>query len=187
MASRWVALQPRRPAAGLAMEATPDEEANETGSDADNEDTADASLTPPPALVSWGDVFDIARLRRSAGDDRQLATVTSRVTLLGTGRLNVRRADEATTLAVVSAAVTEGLAQRVTAGIRSDDSAEVKIALRKLVKNDGDREILERLLGQTSQSYSLWIKSTGPRSRRQSLVVRRVDNAGNERTDRLAL
>ena len=183
-----VALQPQRPSAGLiadpAANADDDIEEDIQG---DDERTAPPEPELPPALASWGDVLNIVRLRQQTGDDRQLATATARLTLFGSGRLNARRADADTIKAVAGAAVTEGLASRVADAILEDDSAEVAIILRKIVKNDDDRALLTRLINQGSQSYSLWIESTGPGYRQQSFRVRRVDADGDERRDRFVL
>lgn len=149
----------------------------ENGQDGDF-DPIDDAIEPPAAFATWADVIDIDRLRMSTGDARVLAELSSRLTLRGSGRLNARRASDAAIRTTLESVLTEGLAGRVVDRIRGSPTAEISLVLRLVVKDARDRRRLERLIGQQSGSFSVWIESTSPRSRSQSYAVRRLTAEG---------
>ena len=153
----------------------------------DGYDEPDDLIEPPAAFATWADLVDVARLRRDAGDARVLAQLSADLSLRGSGRLNARRARPEAIVAVAQTVVTEGLARRIVDRIESQPTAEIRLVLRTLVKNDRDRRRLERLLGQQSNSFSVWIETSTLRSRSQRYAVRRRTPDGEMRTYGLSL
>lgn len=112
-------------------------------------------------LENWGEWFDLASLRRMAGDDRTLAELTNNLTLWGQGRLNIHRASDQAIRAQCAAIVPVGLSNRILETMReSKTSSEVDILLQRTVQNSQDRERLAQVLGDGSTSFSLWIEVT---------------------------
>jgi hypothetical protein len=141
-----------------------DQRAKKAQSDASDEPTLSVLQ---PAIRSWGEVFDLARVRRATGDDRYLAQLTRRLSLFGTGRLNVYRADDETIIAVCKSKVSDGLSQRILDKIRDSSLRETNLILEQTVSNANDRRDLQQLLSSTSSSFSLWIEASNPRNRIQ--------------------
>lgn len=135
-----------------------------------------------PAFRSWGEVFDLVQLHRLAGDDRQLAKMTRQLSLFGTGRLNVFRAKDETILAVCSAVVREGLAQRVLSKVRETSLGEVRLVLDQTVTNEIDRRDLQKLLGDSSNSFSIWIEVSSKSVRQQRLAIQAPNEIGITQT-----
>lgn len=117
---------------------------------------------------SWGEWFDLAKLRTLAGDDRALVELTHNVTLWGQGTLNIHRASDQAIRAQCAAVVPAGLSNRILETIReSNTGSEVAILLQRTVQNSQDRERLSQVLGDGSSSFSLWIEVTQPAQARQ--------------------
>ena len=131
-----------------------------------------------PALRSWGEVFDLVQVNQLGGDDRQLATMTRKLSLYGTGRLNLFRATDETLLAVCNAVVQEGLSKRILSKVRETSLGEVGLILERTVTNAEDKKALQALLGSTSSSYSLWIEASDRRSRQQRFAVQALNEIG---------
>jgi hypothetical protein len=134
------------------------------------------------ALRSWGEVFDLLQIGRIAGEDRHLAKMTRKITLHGSGRLNVFRASDETVLAVCNTVIQEGLAKRVLEKIRDTSLGEIGLILESSVTNAQDRAGLQSLLGSSSSSFSIWIEATHRSTRQQRLAIQALNEIGAVQT-----
>ena len=137
----------------------------------------------PPAFTSWADIVDVARLRSTFGDARQLATITQDITIFSLGQLNVRRATDDAVLAVAESIVPAGTAQTLLKRLRENPTSDIAVIILNSVSDNGQQTALGRLLGTTSTSISVWVESTSSRSRTQSFRVRTTDASGVARTE----
>jgi type II secretory pathway component PulK len=158
-----------------------------SGGNDDSESRAEPWRTAEqPAFRSWGEVFDLSRVRLLAGDDRYVANLTRRITLFGTGRLNVFRADDDTILATCKAKVSDGLAKRVLEKLRESSLLETNLILEQTVTNAKDRLALQQILSSSSRSFSLWVEASSPRSRIQRLAIMAPNEFGLVETQEFA-
>ncbi len=180
MESRTVRLQPVRESnskltAKLAA-------ASESKLDGQKRETNNSTVSLLPAFRSWGEVFDLLQVNRIAGEDRQLAKMTRKVTLYGTGRLNVFRASDETVLAICTTVVQEGLAKRVLAKIRETSLGEIGLILERSVTNAEDRRGMQSLLSASSSCFSIWIEASDKSSRQQRLAIQSLNEMGSVQT-----
>ena len=131
-----------------------------------------------PAFRSWGEVFDLVQVHQLAGDDRQLAKMTRALSLQSSGRLNVFRASDDAVLAVCKAAVEDALAKRLLSKIRETSWNDIRLILEQTITNVKDRNVLQSLLGNSSNSFSLWIETTGKNVRQQRFAVQAPSSMG---------
>jgi hypothetical protein len=153
-------------------------------SDSTSPQIAPADETPAiinsfPAFRSWGEVFDLVQVTQMAGEDRQVAKMTRKLTLFGTGQLNVFRASDETILAVCQAALPKALGNRVLLAIRDASIRETDLLLERTVQNEEERQKLLVLLGSSSRSFSIWIETNAKNSRQQRFAVQSPNNFGN--------
>lgn len=139
---------------------------------------------PPPTFAGWGEVFDVASIRQTTGDARMLAAYTGDITLLSRGPLNVARAPEETTRAVVAAITTKARAVSIVAQLRRSNNA---VDLKLLVGSGPQSDRLLDALTTTSQTYSVWIESSAASLRTQLFRSRLVGDDGTVREVRLRL
>ncbi len=129
---------------------------------------------------SWGEVFDIQKMRLSEGDDRALAGFTRQVTLWGSGRLNIQRASREAVVNCAATVVTQSTAERLWE--RYEDSRRqkpAKLLISEIATSDVEKLALERLLGDGSACYSVWIESgTIGSERQQRFYVGDIDETG---------
>lgn len=147
-------------------------------------ESEDAEQTPfdPPAFRTWGDVFDLSRIRLATGDDRLLATLTADITLWGAGRLNLDRATDEAATSVCEAVVSQGVAQEVISKYRDYPRRDVELLLRQEVSDASDRERLTDLIGRGSSTYSLWTEVASQQFRLQKFSVLHTGVDGRRRT-----
>ena len=148
------------------------------------EDEESESTEPvlPPAFLNWGDVFDLGRLRQIAGDDRVLAELTGRITLWGSGRINVDRASDEAVTSVCSAVVSDGLARRLLDRYRDQPEADFRLLVEKEIGATDDAARLLRLVREGSSTFSLWTEVSSGRSRSQRCSVMQTDPDGQIKT-----
>ncbi len=156
--------------------------ASESILDGENLESASFAKNGLPAFRSWGEVFDLLQINRIDGEDRQLAKMTRKITLQGTGRLNVFRASDEAVLAVCTTVVQEGLAKRILAKIRETSLGEIRLILERSVTNADDRKALSTLLGTSSSSFSIWIEAADKSSRQQRLALQSLNEVGTVQT-----
>lgn len=132
----------------------------------------------PSAFKSWGEVFDLARFPESGLDVRDVAEMTSTMTLWGSQRLNVWRASDDEIIAICRPIVQDGVARRIAERLRKTSLSQIKLVLSQTVTNPRDREELGQVLADTSQCASLWIESGRGRDRRQRLSIQTLDESG---------
>lgn len=137
----------------------------------DDFDDAAIDLEMPPALVTWGDVFDYPTLMRTSGDLRQLAVLSQNITLWGSGRLNVWRAQDDSIVAVCRGVVQDGLARRIVSRLRESSLREIDLVLQQTVTNANDRRLLSERLADASDAYSVWIEAGDANQRVQQFTV----------------
>ncbi len=152
--------------------------ASDSKLDSDKTELNSATATGLPAFRSWGEVFDLVQVNQLAGEDRQLAKMTRKVSLYGTGRLNIFRASDESLLAVCNAVVQEGLAKRILSKVRDTSLGEVGLILERTVTNAEDKKGLRALLGSSSSSFSLWIEASDKRSRQQRFAFQAFNEIG---------
>ncbi len=139
-------------------------------------------LQAPAAFRSWGEIFDLVAMNAIAGDDRQLAALTRRMTLFGRGRMNVFRASDEAVLAVCGSVVQDGLGRRLLERMRQSSLRDIALVLDQVVTNVEDRARLKQLFANGSSCFSLWIETTNGQSRQQYFAVRVPDERGTIRT-----
>jgi hypothetical protein len=140
-----------------------------------------------PAFRSWGQVFDIAGWRKNAGELRDLASITAKISIWGRGRLNVTRASDEAFLAASRPIVQDGLAKRILESYRDHPERGIKMVLAKEVVNKRDRERLMRMLGEQSDSFSLWSEAVSVHSRFRRYTVIETDQEGLLHTTQFAM
>jgi hypothetical protein len=149
----------------------------ESRRDTDEEELSEQPQGPPRALRSWGEVFDIGRLKQDLASEAALPTVTSGITCWGGGQLNFRRATDDAILAVAGAVIQDGAASRLLQRYRQNPTVGVDTLLLAEVQNQQKRERLTRLLSQTSNNFSLWMNASASdgQSVRRFIVMNRDD------------
>jgi type II secretory pathway pseudopilin PulG len=177
--SRSIRLLPARASQSLDRKARTTSASSRNASAANEPEDA---FHQPPAFRSWGEVFDLAALQYLAGDDRHLASMTRRIALRSSGKLNVFRAQDETVLAVCQTILQDGLARRVLEKIRETTLRQIDLILDQTVTNTEDRRSVSQLLSANSTSYSLWIEAVSRTSRHQRLVIQAPDINGTLRT-----
>ncbi len=138
-------------------------------------------------LGSWGDVFDLNRLRALEGSDRVLVELTRGVTLWGSGKLNIHRASPLSLELACKGVVTDGLARRIVERHDESPALETDLLLRQTVLNETDRGRLALLLGDGSTAFSVWIECEDRSQRTQHLSVLYVDEDGRQTTESFSL
>ncbi|TWU62891.1 hypothetical protein [Crateriforma conspicua] len=186
MQYRWLALTPER--RSLADRTAKDSQREESringfGDNSPTVPTVDFA-NMPPAFRSWGQVFDQSQIVQQQGSLRVLAELSQNLTIFGSGRLNVWSANEAAIVAVCRDVVQDGLARRLAERISDTSLRQVELVLNQTITNQQHRQTLRQRLADASQATSLWIEASGPSRRRQSLAVRRIDDAGIYQTRR---
>jgi hypothetical protein len=149
----------------------------ESRRDTDEEELSEQPQGPPRALRSWGEVFDIGRLKQDLASEAALPTVTSGITCWGGGQLNFRRATDDAILAVAGSVIQDGAASRLLQRYRQNPTVGVDTLLLAEVQNQQKRERLTRLLSQTSNNFSLWMNASASdgQSVRRFIVMNRDD------------
>ena len=180
MESRTVRLRPVRESNSKLTAKRSAANASQLGGEESETNIAPISFLP--AFRSWGEVFDLVQVNQMAGEDRQLAKMTRRISLFGTGRLNVFRASDETVLAVCNAVVQDGLAKRLLSKIRETTLGEIGLILERSVTNAEDKKGLQALLSASSSSFSIWIEATDRNSRQQRLAIQALNETGSVET-----
>lgn len=149
----------------------------ESRRDTDEEELSEQPQGPPRALRSWGEVFDIGRLKQDLASEAALPTVTSGITCWGGGQLNFRRATDDAILAVAGSVIQDGAASLLLQRYRQNPTVGVDTLLLAEVQNQQKRERLTRLLSQTSNNFSLWMNASASdgQSVRRFIVMNRDD------------
>jgi type II secretory pathway pseudopilin PulG len=181
IAARTVALRPSRESLGVIQSREIESQSKGDAADDQSSPVVTASVATR-AFRSWGEVFDLVQVNRLAGDDRQLATMTRELTLFGTGKINLFRASDEAILAVCGSVIEDGLAKRLLEKLRSTSLRETELILEQTVIKEDDRKNLIDMLGESSNSFSLWIEATGQRSRKQRLAIITPDTLGRLKT-----
>jgi hypothetical protein len=116
------------------------------------------SAQPSNATIeSWGQVFDMVNLPSSASTPDSLAAATTELTCWGDGRLNVRRASDAS-LRTVGGLVLKGDELADLLKVRQDwPDASLDDLLRQSSLRAGKLAELRRLLSDQSDCHSLWV------------------------------
>ncbi len=132
---------------------------------------------------SWGEVFELTRLRELEGSERVLAEVTRELTLWGTGHTNIHRASDKVLESVAKSIVTDGLARRIVERNREASDLECRLLLQQTVLNESDRKKLELVLGDGSSTFSVWVESFDGIVTKQHFSVSYTDDDGRRLTD----
>ncbi len=146
-----------------------------------------SSVQTTASLASWGEVFELTKLRELDGSSRGLAEATRQITLWGTGKLNIRRAPDSVIEAACKSVVTDGLARRVVERIGESNTLESKLVLQQTIQNIEDQALLSELLGDGSTAFSLWIENTTPSTRSQHFAVQYSDETGRVTTHEVSI
>jgi type II secretory pathway component PulK len=108
-------------------------------------------LTP---LGAWKEALDF---RRDTPGPERLAAVTGHVTLWSSGRINVNRARPEVVATLMSEVFGSTTADRLLEIVGRGRVASVQDLGTQLALNLEQRQKLERLVGTSSDAYSLWI------------------------------
>ncbi len=154
---------------------------------AESDDPDAEQDSPAEAFGSWGQIFDIARLKAALGSEVALPNATTGITCWGSGQLNFRRASDQAILAVIGSVVQDGGARRILQRYRENPTATMQILLQLEVSNRASRERLMQLLTESSNNFSIWITATSQTGRglTQFTVMQR-DDEGVTRFNRFA-
>ncbi|MEM9364794.1 MAG: hypothetical protein AAGD07_02285 [Planctomycetota bacterium] len=174
-------LRPRRPSAADETAAARRQGSSRLGADSGEEQddggTAEPRVETP--FSSWKEVF----ATKSVSSESQLPLLTRRLTIWGSGRLNVWAADSETIIAVCKSVVEGGLARRIADRIERASTRRVELVLIQTVTNRKDRAALQRLLGDGSDATAVWVLASGPSTNHLRFAVRHSDDLGLTRTD----
>ncbi|MGI9474029.1 MAG: hypothetical protein ACR2NZ_20990, partial [Rubripirellula sp.] len=141
------------------------------------DDAEEDEQAVPDAFRSWGEVFDIAALNATLGNQAALPAATKELTCWGSGPLNFGRASDEAILAVTSSVVQDGGGRRLLQKYRDNPTATLSVLLQTEVSNPRNRERLQKLLSETSTNFSIWIDASSKtgRSMRTFAAMRRDD------------
>jgi hypothetical protein len=115
----------------------------------------DAESTP---FESWGQVFDLDRVRKGVSAPQEIAGATARITCWGGGLLNVERASDAALDRLCGLVVGNDVIRRLQVLRRQRANLEISDVLNELGLNETERNALQPLLTDNSDYYSLWIE-----------------------------
>lgn len=153
--------------------------------DQGGDEDAEQEIGLPLAFRSWGEVFDLRTLSETSGGPAALPNLTTGMTCWGNGQLNFRRASDEAILAVAGTVVQDGGAQRLLTRYRSSPTTTLAVLLQSEVASQRERDLLARLLSETSSNFSIWLDAStrGGRSLRRFTVQFR-DAEGDTRYSR---
>jgi len=135
----------------------------------------------PAPLRSWGQVFTPNRAGQSDKLPFAIMSATARMTCWGSGKLNIRRADDATIQAFCRTHVSpSALGELLT--MRAEPGQTGLSALNdRLTIDNKDRTAIRRLVTDESQCHSLWLHCRGPHRTWTSLTIAHPgDGSGQE-------
>jgi len=137
----------------------------------------------PLALGSWGQVFDLSRAAAPAAH-RAIPQLTSRLTLWGQGKLNVRRAADATIVDACQLVISQGAAQRLQRECRDKPKHHVDRLVEQLSVDREEQLMLQEMLTEHSSCFSLWttVSSMSTHVAAQRFAILQVDDEGVTRT-----
>lgn len=136
----------------------------------------------PTALQTWGQVFDFSLANGLQGNRWPLPQLTARMTLWGRGRLNVRRASDATIIEACQLVVSEGAARQLQKECRDNPKLQVDLLVKQLNIDDEKQLLLQDMLTEHSACFSLWTTAHATRAETQRFSVMQVDEEGVTRT-----
>ena len=185
------ALLPRPVVKPLLMEQGPPASNARRTRNSDSEPTGDdkeeGKPQIPAAFRSWGEVFDLAGLSKYAGSEVALPNLTTDMTCWGSGQLNVRRASDASILAVFGSVIQDGGATLFLKKYRENPTSDLNVLLLTEVDSERQREKLSRMVSETSTNFSLWIDASTKSGRPlREFVVGRRDEEGVTRIEKFA-
>ncbi|MEO1524019.1 MAG: hypothetical protein AAFX06_01220 [Planctomycetota bacterium] len=139
---------------------------------------SDTELEIPPAFRSWGEVFDLARLSSTIGDDAALPNVTSELTCWAGEGINVKRATDEAFTQTAACVMSQGAAERLVSRYRENPAADLRILIQTEGANERERLALRRLLSESSSHHSLWLDASAVarRSMRSFSVLRKTED-----------
>ena len=132
----------------------------------------------PDAFRSWGEVFDLATLGRTARSPTSLQSSTTKLTCWGSGQLNFRRASDEAILALARIVVQDGKARRVLQRYRSSPTASLPTLLLSEVSDQQKQAQVQTIFSENSTNFSIWIDAhsrTGPPLRTFTVMKRDAD------------
>jgi hypothetical protein len=164
--------------------------ATDPSDDADS-DKANESTTeqagPARAFRSWGEVFDVDRLKSLTGSNDALPNLNANLTIAGSGQVGMARATDEALGATLAIVIGDGGARRLRQRYRQNPTAAIDALLVSEVSQDRDRVRLTMLIQETGKNYSLWIDaSTLGGHRLRQWVTSRISEEGSPRTERFA-
>ncbi len=130
------------------------------------------------AFRSWGEVFDLATLSKTARNQSSLQAATTNLTCWGSGQLNFRRASDEAILALANIVVQDGKARRVLQRYRSNPTASLPTLLLSEVSDQQKQGKIQTIFSETRTNFSIWIDArsrTGPPLRTFTVMKRDAD------------
>lgn len=141
----------------------------------------------PDPFRSWGEVFDVAKLKSIVGNDAALPNVTTGITCWGSGQLNMERASDDAILAITSAIVSDSKAKKMLERYRENPTMDVQTLLRVGISDQADREVLAGLMTDNSLNFSVWISASAKADRAETtFTVTLTDDEGVTQTKKFA-
>ena len=137
----------------------------------------------PDAFRSWGEVFDLATLGESSGNNTSLQASTTNLTCWGSGQLNFRRASDEAILALAQVVVQDGKARRVLQRYRGSPNASLSTLLLSEISDPRKQRQLQTIFSETSNNFSIWINAhsrSGPPLRTFTVMKRDADGVVKE-------
>jgi type II secretory pathway pseudopilin PulG len=175
--ARSIRLIPARPSRSVLTAIDSQKARSQLSGESENE-VKPVFDTDVLAFRSWGEVFDLISVNALLGDDRHLAKMTRGVSLFGTGRLNVFRATDEAITTVCDSIVQPALSKRILLKIRETSLGQMDLILQQTVTDAKSRDQLSKILGNSSQSFSIWIEATGSSTRSQRFAVQHPHSSG---------
>lgn len=143
--------------------------------------------TLPDAFRSWGEVFNIAALDQTLGNQASLPASTMGLTCWGSGQLNFRRASDEAILAVTSSVVQDGGGRRLLQRYRDNPTMTLSVLLATEISNQRNRERLQEMLSESSMNFSVWIDAYSKTGRSvRTFTAMKRDVEGITRLSRFA-
>lgn len=163
----------------------PEVDAADDGNTQSNNTLDDAIVTAAPRVLrSWGEVIDLTRLGSLRRSD-VLPAIASDLSIAGGTTLNLPRADDAAIERTLRSVLGQPAARRIVTRYRSKPNLDPDTLLRREVSSDRRRRQLAKLLGSTSDAFTIWIDATAPTFRRRSVHTRRPTAQGQTQTTTL--
>ncbi len=157
------------------------------GSDASGEaggpnGSADLAQSALPAFRSWGEIFDLGKMKRESPDGILKFDFTKSLTLWGNGQVNIRRATNEVIGSTLEAVMTKAGAKSLLSELNRTEEVDLQAIVETKLTRPSDRRAVMTLIGMSSFSFSLFVDVDAPQGRSRRLFVSTTDIDGSPTT-----